>query len=162
MSTIKKQYAEIFALLEANQNRKVSTVMPELLALMQAKSGGSDIGKTFLKDSEGNTYAVFCYYHKRWELVSGIEYGAKANTATGLNTMCKEGVSNWSKQQRVYKKAKDALLEQVADQVLEASEVPAKLDELEEARKAIVVHSLEDTYSYDDSESCAQAFNEEL
>lgn len=154
MTTIKKQYTEIFELLQANQNRKVSTLMPELVALMQAKSGGSDIGKTFLKDEEGNTYAVFCYYHKRWELVgdNAIAYGAKANTATGLNTMCKEGVSNWSKQQRLYKKAKDALLEQVADQTITADELPAKLNELEEERKAIVAHSLEAEFTYETAE----------
>lgn len=147
---IKKQYEEIFALLQANQNRKVATIMPDLLALMQSKSGGSDIGKTFLKDDEGSTYAVYCYYHKKWELVEHIPFGAKANTATGLNTMCKEGVSNWSKQQRLYKKAKDELLEQVADQKISADELPALLNELEEQRKLIVPHSTGEEFSSDE------------
>lgn len=160
--TIKKQFEELYAILEANQNRKVSTVLPELLKLMEAKKGGSDIGKTFLKDAEGNVFAVFCYYHKKWELVEGIEYGKKANTATGLNTMCKEGVSSWGKQQRNHKKAKDALLMQIASQELSSEELPTMLDELEEERKAIVEHTLADTYSYDDAEACANAFNESL
>ena len=154
---IKKQYEELFALLQANQNRKVSAIMPDLLILMQAKSGGSDIGKTFLKNEDGSTYAVYCYYHKRWELVEQVGYGLKANTATGLNTMCKEGVSNWAKQQRTYKKAKDQLLEQVADQTISVDDLPGLLHELDEARKAIVPHSTGDTYSFDSAEEIANS-----
>ncbi len=147
---VKKQYEAIYAILEANKNRKVSTVLPELIELMQAKRGGSDIGKTFLKTEEGDTYAVYCYYHKQWELVSEAEYGKKANTATGLNTMCKEGVSQWGKQQRNFKKGKDDLLMQVANQELSAEELPALMDELEANRTVIVPR--EDGHGYEDAE----------
>lgn len=156
---IKKQYEELYAILEANKNRKVSTVLPELLALMEAKGGGSDVGKTFLKNEKGEVYAIYCYYHKKWELLSNVEYGKKANTATGLNTMCKEGVSSWGKQQRIYKKAKDDLLMQVANQELSAEELPQAMDDLEEQRKAIVPHSL-DSFSFEDASVCATHYSE--
>lgn len=133
MSQVKKAYEEVIALLEANANKKVSTIMPELLALVTAKGGT----KSFHKDAEGNVVAIYCYYHKQWELVTETEYGKKASTSTGLNTMCKEGVSSWSKQQRDAKKAKDILLAGIADETIVASSLTEKLEEIEIARKAI-------------------------
>ena len=111
---VKKAFEEIYALLEANQGKKVSTIMPELIELMSKKGGGQANGKNFLTDEEGNVTHVFCYYHKKWEDVTVAEYGAKKGTATGLNTMCKEGVSAWTKQQRRKKQAEGELLERVA------------------------------------------------
>lgn len=148
--TIKKQYEELYAFLEANKNKKVSSIMADVIAMMSSKSGGSDIGKTFLKDEEGNVIAVYCYYHKKWEATSVADYGTKANTATGLNTMCKEGVSSWSKQQRTYKKANEQLLQQVAAGELSAEDLPAKMAELETDRKAIEVRS--DEHGFDTAE----------
>lgn len=145
--TIKKQFEEVYAFLEANKNKKVSTVFDDLVALMSSKSGGSDIGKTFLKDDEGNVIAVYCYYHKKWELTSVAEYGIKTNTATGLNTMCKEGVSSWSKQQRIYKKTNEDLLKQVASGELSPEDLQVKMEEAEAERKAIEVRS--DEHGYD-------------
>lgn len=144
---IKKQYEEVYAFLEANKNKKVSSILPDLIALMQSKSGGSDIGKTFLKNEAGDVIAVFCYYHKKWEDVSVAELGAKANTATGLNTMCKEGVSSWSKQQRIYKKANEELLQLVAKGELSPEELPSRMEALEQARKTIEVRSDEHGYN---------------
>lgn len=144
---IKKQYESIYAFLEANQTKKVSTVLPTLIEMMESKGGGSDIGKTFLKDDEGNVIAVYCYYHKKWELIAKVEYGIKANTATGLNTMCKEGVSSWSKQQRTYKKHNDELLMQVAKGELSAEELQPLMQQADEVRKGVEVRSDEHGYN---------------
>lgn len=152
--TIKKQYEEIYAFLEANKNKKVSTIFDDVVALMQSKSGGSDIGKTFLKDAEGNVTHVYCYYHKRWEAINIAEYGIKQNTATGLNTMCKEGVSSWSKQQRTYKKRTEELLSLVAEGELSAEELPALIEQAEAERKAIEVRN--DEHGFNNVEDIAQ------
>lgn len=135
---VKKAFVELYTILEANQNKKVSTIMAELLEVMTAKSGGGSNGVTFRKDEEGNVTHVFCYYHKKWEAISECEYGAKKNTATGLNTMCKEGVSNWTKQQRAYKVGKEKLLESLASGAITTEDLPTKLEELEEAKDVIV------------------------
>lgn len=132
--TIKKAYVEIVELLEANSNKKVSTILPQLMELMTAKVSS----KTFMKDEDGNVTHVFCYYHKEWEAVADVPYGAKANTATGLNTMCKAGVSAWSKQQRVAKKAKEELLAKVASGALAAEDLQDELAAIEAARTEIV------------------------
>lgn len=150
MTTIKKQYQELHTLLtEALAGKpkvQLNTLMPQILALMEAKKGGSDKGTTFLKDDEGNVIAVYCYYHKKWELVEHIEYGKKANTATGLNTMCKVGVSCWSKQQRTYNKAKDDLLMQMAEG--KDIDLAAELDKAEQARKEVLGHT-DQEHSFD-------------
>lgn len=145
--TIKKQYEEIFNFLQANKNKKIATVFDDVIALMSSKQGGSDIGKTFLKDAEGNVTHVYCYYHKKWESVSVAEYGVKTNTATGLNTMCKEGVSSWSKQQRIYKKTNEALLKQVASGELSPEDLQAQMDIAEQERKTIEVRN--DEHGFD-------------
>jgi len=132
--TIKKQFEEIVALLEANKGKKVSTILPEILEMTKAKQQA----KNFEVDEEGNVTRVFCYYHKVWEDVSKCEYGAKKSSASGLNSMCKVGYNQWSKQQRDFKKAKDALLQQVADGEVEASELNVMLDNLEAERVSIV------------------------
>lgn len=133
---VKKQFADIIAILEANPNKKVSSIMDEVLALCSKKSNGGSNGSTLYKDADGKVVAVFCYYHKKWELVSQCEYGSKANTASGLNTMCKVGVSDWTRQQRVAKVTKGNMLLEVATgnlAVVDIDEACAKL--LEETNK---------------------------
>lgn len=147
---VKKQFEEIYALLEANKNKQVKTIMADLLILMQSKSSGSDLSRTFIKDDEGNVTYVYCYYHKKWESVKVAEYGVKANTATGLNTMCKEGVSSWTKQQRAFKKAQAELLQQVAAQELSPEDLPALMEQLEAERKTIEVRN--DEHGFDTAE----------
>lgn len=140
MATIKKAYQEIIALLEANENKKVKTLLPQIIALCEAKNGGggSEIGKTFLKDEDGETIAIFCYYFKKWMALSDIEFGAKKSTATGYNTMCKEGVSNWTKQQRIATKAKEGILDRIMDEELNKEDLAKVREDIETARKTIV------------------------
>lgn len=131
---IKKQFEAIHALLEANKNKKVSTIMADLEALMTSKVQQ----KTFELDDEGNVTRVFCYYHKQWEDVAEVPYGKKASTASGLNTMCKEGLSNWTKQQRAYKKAKEQLLDQLSSGEVLQEELSEHLQTLEEQKDVII------------------------
>lgn len=137
---VKKAFVELYEFLEANKNKKVSTVLPELYEMVKkSKNSGSETGRNFIKDEDGNVIAVFCYYHKQWELVANVEYGKKAsNASTGLNTMCKKGVSAWSKQQRDYVKNKDELLNSLLAGNIEQAEMRAKLDDLNVALKHII------------------------
>ena len=139
MTTIKKVYQEVNALLEANKDSLVADLMPQLRALMSAKVGGSEVGSTHLKDDEGNVIAVFCYYHKCWELVSEHAYGTKAGTTTGLNSMCKLGVNAWTTQQRKAKLAKEALLTKLTKGELAIEDLAFEQEEIERQRTNIVV-----------------------
>ena len=104
---------------------------------MQKKNNASGQAHTFLKDEDGNVTHIFCYYHKKWEDVTVAEYGGKKGTATGLNTMCKEGVSNWTKQQRVKKQSEAGLLTKVISGELMPDELPAEQLRLSEEAKVI-------------------------
>ena len=131
-SNVKKAFVELVELLEANENKKVSSIMPQILELVTSKAQT----KTFITNDKGEVVKVFCYYHKVWEDVSEHEYGAKASSASGLNTMCKVGVSNWTKQQRVAKQAKADLLERVANG--EEVDLKLELEAIEAARLEII------------------------
>ena len=130
----KKVFVELVELLEANANKKISTIMPQVMELVSSKV----MAKTFVLDKDGEVFAIFCYYHKQWELVASTPYGKKASTATGLNSMCKAGTSSWTRQQRQAKMAKATLLDLVATGKVEPSTLPDKLALIEEARKEVV------------------------
>lgn len=158
--TIKKAYVELIAFLEANSNRKVSTILAEAKEMCEAKnSGGSETGSTFIKDANEETVAIFCYYFKKWMPLCDVEFGKKASTATGYNTMCKEGVSNWTKQQRKAKVANTELLDKVASGDIEVTDIAEHKANIEAERKSIVEFS-EPTLQFDTAEDVLAYINE--
>lgn len=138
MTIVKKQFEELHTLLVENKNKKVSTILPQLIELMQKKNNASGQANTFIKDADGVVTHIYCYYHKMWESVTECAYGSKKGTATELNTMCKEGVSNWTKQQRVKKQAEAGLLTKIVSGELMPDELPAEQVRLLEESKIIV------------------------
>lgn len=131
---IKKDYIELVNFLETNKNKKVETILDLVREMCSQK-----VETTFKKDENGNVTHVFCYYHKVWEDVSQVEYGKKAsNKATGLNTMCKVGLNQWSKQQRVAQKEKNELLEKMAKGEVSQEEFTQELDAIELRRNTII------------------------
>jgi len=133
MSTIKKGYTELYAILLANSDKKVKTVMELLMPVMTAQQRD----KNHFEDEDGRL-VVFCYYHKTWEHVDQVPYGKKANTVTGLNTMCKVGTNQWTKQQREYKASADTILDLVETGKLAYEDIPAKRAEFAELKDRIV------------------------
>ena len=136
MTTIKKGFVEIYNILVKNEDVLVSDIMSQLVPIMESQQRD----KNHFEDEHG--LWIFCYYHKVWELTSQVEYGKKVNTATGLNSMCKVGTNQWTKQQRDFKASKSDLLEQVANETLNVEDIKAKIEELEEVKDTIV--SLQD------------------
>lgn len=134
LTNVKKAYLPLVELLQQNSNKKVETLLPEIMKLVESKQ----IQKAHKTDDNGNVTHVFCYYHKKWEDVQECEYGSKKNTATGLNTMCKEGLSNWTKQQRDFKKSKAGLLDEVMQGTLAPTDIEAKSIQLEQERDKII------------------------
>lgn len=134
MST-KKVFIEMVAFLESQKDSKISDILKseKFLDLIVAKKNAH----TVLKDKNDKVVAIFCYYHKQWELLSEVEYGSKASSATGFNTMCKIGVNKWTKQQSVAKNAKSELLMEVASGELDPKDLTARIDEIEDARNSI-------------------------
>ena len=153
MSNIKKQFQEIYAILEANKSKKVSTIFDQLEELMKAKTQQ----KTFITNENNEVVAIYCYYHKKWELVSNVEYGQKASTASGLNTMCKEGVREWTKAKKDLAKGKEALMNAMLNGDLEQSDLANQLAILESESKNIKESEANKEYSFDTLEEVLEA-----
>jgi len=128
--TIKKSYADIVEFLQANENKKVSSIMAEVLLMAESKKQST----TSLFDDEGKVYAIFCYYHKQWEIVEDVPYGSKANTATKLNTMCKVGNAKWTKKQRDAKNALASLIDDVANGTIQPADINDSKADIEHIR----------------------------
>jgi len=136
MST-KKVFIELIAFLETKKDSKISDILKSdaFKDLILAKKNGN----TVLKDQNDNIVAIFCWYHKKWELLFEVEYGSKASHHTGLNTMCKIGVNLWTKQQAEAKKAKAELLDKVADGEVEVKDVAQLVSDIEDERNLILL-----------------------
>lgn len=135
---IKKAFQPIVDFLEENKDSRVKTILPAITEMCSAKSGGAGGGQNFIKDADGNVTHIYCYYHQKWEDVKVAEYGKKANSATGLNTMCKEGTSEWTKAQNAAKKANAELLTDVASGKVAPGDIP-KMQEDIAAKRAVIV-----------------------
>ena len=131
--SIKKSYEEIVAFLKANENKKVSTILEQVLLMAESKKAS----KTFIKDSNDKVVAIYCYYHKQWELLIDVPYGSKANSSTGYNTMCKVGTSTWTKKQRDAKKAKSELIDKVSIGEVMPDELKNLMADIESTRLTI-------------------------
>ena len=138
--SIKKGFVEIYNLLNANQDSKVEDIMDSLVELMESQQRDKN---HYYEDDD---LYVFCYYHKEWELTTQVEYGSKKSTATGLNSMCKVGTNQWTKQQRDYKQSRSELLEQVASGDLEIENLKDAMDMLETTKDEIL-HLIEHHHS---------------
>ena len=134
MST-KKSYVELVTFLRANKDKKISEILStdEFVSLIESKKVQE---VTRYNDKDVLTH-IYCYYHKEWESITECEYGNKASTAWGLNTMCKIGVNQWTKQQSVAKDAKTGLLNEVAEGKLLPADIGARITEIDEAKDKI-------------------------
>lgn len=141
---LKKSLAGLFAILRENQERKVKSIMGDIEHFFYAKSNSTGSStpheQATLKDANGKVVAIRCYYFKRWMPLVGdlaVEVGSKANSATGLNTMCKEGVNLWTKQNREAKLAMDDLLARVEAGEVSPSGIADEKAKIEADRKRI-------------------------
>lgn len=144
MSNIKKAFVEIVAFLEANKDVKVSKVLDHVIELASAKTSRTE-GNLSVKNTAGEVVAILDYYFKRWMPLVGdaaVEFGKKASTSTGYNSMCKEGVSAWTKQQREAKNATAQLLQNVSSGEVLPEAIPAEQAKIEETRKFVPATTL--------------------
>jgi hypothetical protein len=139
MATIKKAFQPIMSLLAANMSATVEEIYKDVEALTVARvgAGGSNV-TTSHRDEEGNIVAVRCSYFQKWFRTDEVEFGKKVGSASGLNPMCKLGVSAWTKQQSEFKKAKEDILAQVISGDVDPEDIAGIIDELEEKRVTIV------------------------
>lgn len=151
MSGIKKAFLPIVealrAAIEADPKAKVSSVLGDIEALASAKSGaGGGKATTFHRDEAGNVVAIKCYYHGLWMDPRVAEFGEKKSSASGFNSMSKDGMSKWTKQNAAAKKAKEELLLKVQSGEVAADGIADQLKQIDADREAIIAR--EDGYGF--------------
>ena len=149
--SIKKVFQPIVSFLEANPAAKVRDVLDQIIELASAKSAGGGAASTFHRDEHGNVVAIRCYYHNLWMHPELGDFGKKTGSASGYNSMCKDGLSKWTKQQAQMKKAKEQLLTDVANGSF-TGDIQAELQNIEQAAKIIAPR--EDGYGFATLEEC--------
>ncbi len=132
MST-KQAYVEIIDFLERNKSKNVNEILETVKQMTESKKHN----ETVLYDDKGAPFAIFCYYHKQWELLSEVEYGKKKSSKSGFNTMCKIGTNQWTKQQSEAKKAKASMLDEVAKGKIKPQDINSRLEQIEKDRLRI-------------------------
>lgn len=143
-TSIKANYKAIYDLLVANSNKQVKTILPQIQELMTTKVRSAN---SFT--SADGTLWVYCYYHKKWENTTVVEYRPKSsNKTTGLNTMCHEGQLQWSKQDRDYKKAKEEALNMLTSGTLDPANLESYLVTLAEEKALITPR--QDEHGFDE------------
>lgn len=128
---IKKPFVEIVDLLNANKDAKVSSILEQVIAIAESKKKDS----TVKYDDNGNPTEIFCWYHKEWESIE--LFGSKSSSHSGYNTMCKQGVNSWTKQQRDFKKSKGDLTDKLLSGEIKTEELEDILFSLEENKNTI-------------------------
>lgn len=155
MAKIKKVFQPILDLLNANLDLKVEDIIQDVTAITQAKVGaGGGKASTYHTNDEGQVIAIRCYYFKKWMDPRVVPFGLKANSGTGLNSMCKEGTAHWTKQQTKAKKDEAALLDRVQSGELAIENLKAERDQIQEDVKHIADTTLP---MYDTLEECLNA-----
>lgn len=129
---VKKQFVELVNFLEENKDKKVSSILKQVLEMVESKKKDS----TIRTDEAGNITHIFCYYHKEWEPVEW--YGKKASSHSGYNTMCREGVNQWTARERAYKQAHQAVLALLLANEIDNDEAKRRLEQIEKEKTLIV------------------------
>lgn len=150
----KKTFEEVVHFLEANRDKKVATIMDEIYELTARKANS----KTFLVNEKGDVVAIYCYYHKQWELLSDVEYGKKASSATGFNTMCKVGVRHWTRQNNAVKQVGEKVLDLLDKGEIDASEIADTKERL--IAEAKVINQEDMPAGYETLEEVTEALEE--
>ena len=125
MNPIKKDFQELVTFLEQNKGKKISSILEAIYSMTSTK-----VRQSTHCEVDGRLY-VFCYYHKKWEPVDEVPYGSKAGTKTGLNTMCKEGVSKWTQKNKALKAVDGKVFE-----ALQAGEIT--VEELQTYKQSLI------------------------
>ena len=156
---VKKAFGPLVDFLTENKDRKVSSILEEAVAMCTAKTAGGSASASHT--TEDGRLLIRCSFFELWFPVSHVEFGKKEGTSTGYNPMCKEGANQFSRLQREYRAGKEALLDQVANGSVEATEIEGKLAELESARTNRPAYSVPGM-GWPDVESAAAVSEAEL
>ena len=142
MAQVKKAFEGVVSFLEQHTDSQVSEILDEVISMCapKARVGGGGSARNHIADVNGNPVAILDYFFKRWMPLVGndaVEFGKKAGSPTGLNNLCKQASSEWSKRQRDAKQANESLLQRVIDGELSPEDIPSAQADIEAARTEV-------------------------
>jgi len=131
----KKQFQPLMNFLGSNKTKTVEEIMGAVLVMCESKR----VQDTVIYDPDnGKALAIFCYYHKQWELISDYEYGVKKSTTSGLNTMCKVGASHWNKQWKESTRKEKEMLSDVMSGKIQVEQMVGIQRQIERGKFTII------------------------
>jgi hypothetical protein len=152
MSEIKKAYVGIVEFLKANDQKKVSTVLPHVITMCTARRTAS--ANTFIKDTTGKVVAVLDSFYKKWMPLVGeqaVEFGVKAGTTTGLSDKCKDGNNEWTRLNRIRKNSIASMLDDLKSGDLEPAGISDREVEIQKTFEDAIAASVTEK-GFDDKE----------
>jgi len=149
---IKKLFSGIVDLLEANKDKKVSSILDQVIALASAKTGGGGGATSFHANEAGVVVAIRCAYHKLFMDPRVVDFGAKVSAASGYSSMSKDGQSKWNSQYKLAKEAEAGLLTRLTSGEIGVEDIATEQESIA-AERAIIV-PLEDGYGFETLEDC--------
>jgi len=138
---IKKQFTELITLLESNQEKMIKTILPQVLALCESKVATLNC----LFDKNKRAFAIYCYFHKQWEIVLEVDYSAVSKSPSGKSRLCKLGQKAFTAQQNAFKLVPSKVLELVESGKIKTSEIKETTSKLLQDTKTLI----EETHQHD-------------
>lgn len=127
LQTLRPLYEELLNIVNTTPDMPASKVLVKLTPYIRKKSGkGSRSGKLAVYDqATGLPRALFCTYHKKWELVPAAHYTKKSTSPTGYATACAEGTLYRRKQLADHRRSLAHLMNQITDGLITQAELKA-------------------------------------
>jgi len=130
---VKKVFEGLITLLQENEDKKVKTILPQILELARAKRRSNE-GETYIKNADGAVVAILCSYYSKWMPTVGdkaVEFGKRVGTATGLNSMCKDGLNLYAEQKRIAVEATNKLMQDLRSKAVSQDNMDSILSGIE-------------------------------
>lgn len=143
MTTIKKVFQPIIALLEENKEQKVKSILAKVIEMSQVKQTRDRVSKTYIKDVNGKVVAIRDFYFGRWMPLVGdkaVEFNPKKDSPTGYGSLSKLGQAKFSAAKNLAMKEERELLNRLMNgEVLSAEQIKEARDAIQHKRENPVV-----------------------
>ncbi len=129
----KKAFEGILAILESNQNKKVSEIIEDIRDTCKKNKAGAR-PKAHLQ--KGILF-LHCAYFNMWFNSEKQEFGKKGNSPTGKNNICKEGARLYQSAAAKFKRKSHELLRDIYAGTIKAELMGNYLIEYEKERDLV-------------------------
>ena len=143
MSSIKKDFIELVSFLEENKEKKVKSVLPTIIKMVEAKRGRTPSPECWVGDT---LVGKFCTYHNKWEPISQFKQDKEGK----YPSVCLFGSRARAKSAAAKKAAEAALLEKVISGEISVEDLPAEKAAIDEQAATVV---FDNSAQYFDSEN---------